>query len=98
MKTSKIFILIAFILISYSGFTQKTSSKISLRDSTDHAIDMSDFLLNKKGFLLVPSIITEPAVGYGAFAAAVGSSLAPPGARTIHHPRRHVPSGIGARG
>ncbi len=71
MKNSKTFILIAFILISYSGFAQKTSNKISFRDSLDHAYDISDFLLNKKGFLLVPSIITEPAVGYGTFTAAV---------------------------
>jgi hypothetical protein len=71
MKSSKTFILLAFILFSFNGITQKTNSKISFRDSTDHAIDMSDWLLNKKGFLLVPSIITEPAVGYGAVAAAV---------------------------
>ncbi len=71
MKSSKIFVLIIFILFSLNGFAQKNSSKISFRDSLDHAYDISDFLLNKKGFLLVPSIITEPAVGYGAFAAAV---------------------------
>ena len=70
MKSLKTFILFAFILISYSGFAQKTNSKISFRDSTDHAIDMSDWLLNKKGFLFVPTIITEPAVGYGGAAAA----------------------------
>jgi len=71
MKSLKTYILLAFILISNIGFAQKSSSKISLRDSLDHAYDISDFLLNKKGFLLVPSIITEPAVGYGALAAAV---------------------------
>jgi len=71
MKSLKTFVLFAFILISYSGFAQKTNSKISFRDSTDHAIDMSDWLLNKKGFLFVPTIITEPAVGYGGAAAAI---------------------------
>ena len=38
------------------------------RDSLDNAYDMSDWLVNKKGVLLVPTIITEPAVGYGAAA------------------------------
>jgi hypothetical protein len=41
------------------------------RDSTDNAFDISDFLLNKKGFLIVPTVITEPAVGYGAAGAAI---------------------------
>lgn len=37
----------------------------NLTDPEDGALDMSDYLLNQKGFLPVPSIITEPAVGYG---------------------------------
>jgi hypothetical protein len=41
------------------------------RDSLDNAFDISDFLLNKKGFLIVPTVITEPAVGYGAAGAAI---------------------------
>jgi hypothetical protein len=45
---------------------QETGKKFSIfRDSTDKAIDMSYWLVNKKGFLLMPTIITEPAVGYG---------------------------------
>jgi hypothetical protein len=71
MKSFRTYILFAFILISMNGFSQKTNNKISFRDSTDNAIDMSDWLLNKKGFLVVPTIITEPAVGYGAAAAAI---------------------------
>lgn len=34
-------------------------------DPTDGAFDISPFLLSKKGFLAVPMVITEPAVGYG---------------------------------
>jgi hypothetical protein len=37
----------------------------AFRDSEDGAFDMSDWLLQKKGFLLMPTIITEPAIGYG---------------------------------
>jgi hypothetical protein len=35
------------------------------RDPQDDEIDLSDWLLDRKGFLPVPTIITEPAVGYG---------------------------------
>ncbi len=71
MKSLKIFLLTTLVLFSFSGFTQKTNDKVSFRDSTDNAIDMSDWLLNKKGFLVYPTIITEPAVGYGGAGAAI---------------------------
>jgi hypothetical protein len=35
------------------------------RDSTDGQFDMSDWLITRKGALVVPTVITEPAVGYG---------------------------------
>ena len=35
------------------------------RDSEDGRFDMSRWLLDRKGFLPVPIIITEPAVGFG---------------------------------
>ena len=35
------------------------------KDNTDNAIDLSNRLVQKSGFLLVPSIITEPALGFG---------------------------------
>src|SRR5688572_16487273 len=34
-------------------------------DPEDGAVDLSSWLLDRKGFLPVPIIITEPAVGYG---------------------------------
>ena len=34
-------------------------------DPSDGYLDMSDWLVNKRGFLPVPIVITEPAVGYG---------------------------------
>src|SRR5882672_1136185 len=34
-------------------------------DSDDGQFDLSEWLLNRKGFMPVPIIITEPAVGYG---------------------------------
>ena len=40
-------------------------------DPQDGALDASEWLLDRKGFLPVPIVITEPAVGYGAGAALV---------------------------
>ena len=40
--------------------------KVSLFDPEDGMLDMSEFLLSASGFLPVPILITEPAVGYGA--------------------------------
>ena len=34
-------------------------------DPSDGQFDASDFLINKRGFLLNPIVITEPAIGYG---------------------------------
>ena len=37
----------------------------SFSDPEDGALDMSEFIIDYKGFLPIPLIITEPAVGYG---------------------------------
>jgi hypothetical protein len=65
-------ILIFQIILSAGINAQNNRTSISkFRDSLDYATDISDFLLDKKGFLVIPTIITEPAVGYGA----IGSVL-----------------------
>jgi hypothetical protein len=64
--------VVMFLWLTPWIFGQEKAKKISaFRDSTDHAVDISDWLINKKGVLIMPSIITEPAVGYGAIAAGV---------------------------
>jgi len=45
--------------------------KFSIKDSLDNAIDLSDWIINAKGFVPVPYIITEPAIGFGAAIAPV---------------------------
>ncbi len=62
--------LFVFLCLNLSA-QEKKKPLSSFRDSLDHALDLSDWLVNKKGVLLVPTLITEPAVGYGAAAAAV---------------------------
>lgn len=65
-------IITLFLFFISEGYGQELAKKLSIfRDSTDNAFDMSDWLVDKKGVLLVPSIITEPAVGYGALLAAI---------------------------
>ena len=49
-------------------------------DPHDDKFDASNWILNKKGFLPVPIIITEPAVGYGAGAALL-----------FFHPKKNEP-------
>jgi hypothetical protein len=72
MKNRLIIFLFFILLFSDNANSQESRKPFAVfRDSLDHAIDISDFLLNKKGFLIAPSIITEPAVGYGAIVAAV---------------------------
>jgi hypothetical protein len=41
------------------------------RDPEDGRVDISDFLAKPRGFLPIPIVITEPAVGYGGGAAAM---------------------------
>src|SRR5579859_1460184 len=50
---------------------EKASWWSNFRDPNDHDLDMSSWLLKHKGALLVPIIITEPAVGNGGGVAAV---------------------------
>jgi hypothetical protein len=72
MKTSLIILmLIMLFLPARTQAQEKHKSSGIFRDSLDHAIDISDFLLDKKGFMVVPAIITEPAVGYGAVGAGI---------------------------
>src|SRR5690348_985012 len=53
--------ILLFTLIASSVFAQK--KKVSMRDSLDGAFDMSDYLIEANGFVPVPVIITEPALG-----------------------------------
>ena len=60
---------LAALALSWPAGAQQ--DKNPFRDPQDGALDASEWLLDRKGFLPVPIIITEPAVGYGAGAALV---------------------------
>src|SRR4051812_16983202 len=57
-----LFFLVASIH-SLSPHCQKLKKNISLKDSLDSRFDLSDYIIDAKGFVPVPYIITEPAVG-----------------------------------
>jgi len=59
--------LLAALICSSSVWAQ--DDKKIFRDPQDGAFDASEFLLDKKGFLPVPIVITEPAIGFGGGAA-----------------------------
>ncbi|MHA4844927.1 BamA/TamA family outer membrane protein [Flavitalea antarctica] len=42
---------------------QKTKKPISLRDSVDHGFDLSDFIIDANGFVPIPYLITDRALG-----------------------------------
>jgi hypothetical protein len=44
---------------------EKKEKKFTLKDPEDGAIDISSFLDEPQGFMPIPIIVTEPAVGYG---------------------------------
>ena len=64
-KPSIIFLLLAFIFISVDSIAQEKEQSIFI-DTLDNHVDLSNYLLDLRGFLPVVSPITEPAVGYGA--------------------------------
>ena len=57
-------ILFVFACLSINA-QEKIKTQSIFRDSLDNAYDMSNWLINKKGVLIIPTVITEPAVGYG---------------------------------
>lgn len=77
-KTKEICIAIVVILLcSFSSPAQK--KHVSLKDSLDGGFDMSDYLIEANGFVPVPLIITEPALGgFGGAVAPIFIKKRPP--------------------
>ena len=67
-----IFILVAAgLFASVADAQQKVKQKITMKDSLDGAFDLSNYMIYSNGFVLVPTIITEPSLG------GIGAALVP---------------------
>ena len=72
MRNTRGSLLLIFLFTLVIHANAQDKKKVGVfRDSLDHAFDISNWLLSKQGFLFVPTVITEPAVGYGLAGAAV---------------------------
>lgn len=60
---STILVLMTLLLIGTGVAAQKQKKHISLKDSLDGKFDLSDYIIDANGFVPVPYIITEPALG-----------------------------------
>lgn len=65
-KIIALLLLVSFNCSSLIAQNVQTEEKDLLTSAEDGAFDVSDYLGTRYGFLPVPTIITEPAVGYGA--------------------------------
>lgn len=63
--------LMLFVVFFCTNQTAQASFLEKFTDPTDGKFDTSEWLLTRKGFLPVPILVTEPAVGYGLGAALV---------------------------
>ncbi|MBV4360299.1 BamA/TamA family outer membrane protein [Pinibacter aurantiacus] len=61
--TRKIICLVLFTFICATLHAQHNKKQISTKDSLDGAFDVSDYLIDANGFIPIPIIITEPAIG-----------------------------------
>lgn len=56
-------ILTFLLLLSFNVMLGQKENRVSLKDSLDGAFDLSDYIIYAHGFIVVPTIITEPALG-----------------------------------
>ena len=62
---AKVLAALAFIGLGSPAVSRAESFFSAFRDPDDGGVDLSEWLLDRKGFLPAPIVITEPAVGYG---------------------------------
>ncbi|WP_289664269.1 BamA/TamA family outer membrane protein [Flavobacterium panacagri] len=70
-KRSEKNILFSLLILLAFNTLNAQKYKISVKDSLDGAFDLSDYIIYAHGFIVVPTIITEPALGN------IGGALVP---------------------
>ena len=73
-----------FLFFSFAVHVSAQRKKIPLKDSLDNAFDLSNYLIDANGFVPVPIIITEPALG------GFGGGIAPIDAVARSPARKHA--------
>jgi hypothetical protein len=63
--------LLLFFFLSFTSLATAQKREGLFTDTLDGAFDISNYLFNLHGFLPVPTIITDPAVGYGGMLAGI---------------------------
>jgi hypothetical protein len=63
MKSIRIKATLLLVFITLFYFCDGQRQKVSLKDSLDGGFDLSDYVIHANGFVPVPIIITEPALG-----------------------------------
>src|SRR6478735_12466648 len=63
MSGRKIICMALLLALGSAVCAQEKKKHIPLKDSTDGAFDLSDFIIDANGFIPVPILITEPALG-----------------------------------
>jgi hypothetical protein len=63
MKKYSLSLATAMLVLCYSIQAQSKKKSISFKDSLDKAFDLSDYIIDANGFVPIPYIITEPALG-----------------------------------
>jgi hypothetical protein len=62
-RNKKLLSFTAALFCCFLLFGQSNKKHISLKDSIDGKLDLSDYIIDANGFVPVPMIITEPALG-----------------------------------
>lgn len=76
--TQKSILFLVCIILSFNVLSAQ-KHQVVFKDSLDGAFDLSDFLIYANGFLVVPTIVTEPALGgFGGAVAPVFLKKRPP--------------------
>ena len=87
--------LISFALtvaVFISAEAQHNKKPVSLKDSLDRKLDLSDYVIEVNGFIPVASIITEPALGgFGLVLAPIFIKKRPPYIDTVNGKVIHTP-------
>lgn len=87
-KSHLLLCLLFFAASSVYGQVQPPK-KITFKDSLDGAFDLSDFLISAHGLIVMPTIITEPALGnFGGAVVPIFLKKLPPVIDTINGERR----------